>query len=437
MDAALDAATSALLSQGKALSIISDNLANSSTTGYKAVDTSFADLVTGETTTTTATTGGVSAAPQQDVGYQGLISGTNTSTNMAIDGNGMFVVADQATGQKSYYYTRDGNFTTDANGYLVENGYYLLGWPTDKNGTITASNESNVDALQPVNVSNYGSKAVATQNVSLAWNLPADATAGATYTESIELYDSLGAKQDVPVTFTKSSTVNEWNLTVGNPQDPATASTSGTVGGTTSYTVDFNTDGSLGGISYTDSSGATVNTTSATVTIAGWNDGADTATDGNIALNLGTVGKTNGLTQYSTGSASPAISITSTSQDGLPYGSLSSVSVAADGTVTGTYTNGQNVALYKVPVATFANENGLAPKSDNMYEDTSASGSYTLRIAGQGGSGSIDGSSLEGSTTDTSTEFTKMIKAQQAYSASTQIITADKAMFQSLITAVG
>jgi flagellar hook protein FlgE len=222
-------------------------------------------------------------------------------------------------------------------------------------------------------------------------------------------------------------------MTVADPTDASTGNQSGTVGGSTSYTVDFNSDGSLGSI--TDASGNTVS--AATVTISSWNDGANTTTDGSITLDLGTASGTDGLTQYASGETDPQISIENLSKDGVAYGTLSSVSVSSDGTVTAKYSNGQSMAIYKVAVATFQNVDGLAAKSDDVYQQTSASGNYALHVAGTDGAGVIDGSALEGSTTDTSTEFSKMIVAQQAYSAASQIISTDKSMFSSLMNAMG
>ena len=436
LDGALDAATSALQAQSKALSIISDNIANSSTTGYKAVDVSFSSLLAGASTTTSDTTGGVTASGQQNLYAQGLVSSTNTSTNMAINGNGLFVVSSgTASASTTYAYTRDGDFGTDSNGYLTENGYTLMGWPTDSTGAVSASDMNTTAGLQAINVDRYSSSAAPTTAVTAAANLPADATAGSSYTTSIEVYDSLGTAEEVPVTWTKGTVANEWTMSIGNPTDASTGASSGTIGGITSYTIDFNSDGTLGTISY-DSGGTATTVSAPTITVASWSDGANTTTDGSITLDLGTSGKSDGLTQYATGETDPTVNPTIT-KNGIAYGTLKSVSIGSDGTVSATYSNNQSVAIYKVAVATFANEDGLQAESNNVYEETSASGSYRLNIAGQDGAGSIEGSALEGSTTDTSSEFSQMIVAQQAYSAASSIITTDKDMFTALMNAVG
>lgn len=429
MSAALSAATSALLAQSKALSIISDNLANTSTTGYKALDTSFADLVTATSNSSATASGGVTATTVQNVYAQGTIGSTDVSTNMAINGDGLFVVSGTTDGSTGYAYTRDGGFTKDDEGYLTENGEYLMGWPTDSTGAVTASNTTSVAGLTAINVDEYSSYAKATENVTLQGNLPADATVGASFSSSLETYDSLGEEEDIPVTFTKTAS-NTWTLTLSNPTN-ASGDQSGTIGGTSSYTLSYNTDGSLASI--TDASGNSVS--SVTATVASFSDGASTDTP--ITVDIGKTGTISGLTQYTSGATTPSLTVSKTSQDGVAYGTLSSVSIATDGTVSATYSNGASVPIYKVAVATFTNENGLAAESGNLYTQTATSGAYTLHVAGQGGAGTIQGSSLEGSTADTTTEFSKMIQAQQAYSAASQIISTDRSMFQSLISAVG
>ena len=155
-----------------------------------------------------------------------------------------------------------------------------------------------------------------------------------------------------------------------------------------------------------------------------------------ITLNLGTVGKTDGLTQYASGETTPAVDTTSITSDGLAFGKLSSIAVGDNGIVNATYSNGQTIAIYKIPVATFTAPDGLQAKSDGLYAATAASGSAVVQTSGTNGAGTIYGSELESSTTDTNTEFSSMISAQQAYSAASQVITAVNKMFDTLISAV-
>jgi flagellar hook protein FlgE len=153
-------------------------------------------------------------------------------------------------------------------------------------------------------------------------------------------------------------------------------------------------------------------------------------------MNLGTVGKTDGLSQYASGATSPAVDVTSIASDGLAYGKLSSVAVGDNGTVNATYSNGQTIAIYKIPVATFTAPDQLQAKSDGLYAATAASGSAVVQTSGTNGAGTIYGSELESSTTDTNTEFSSMISAQQAYSAASQVITAVNKMFDTLISSM-
>lgn len=428
LSGAMNSAVSALNAQSYALSLISSNLANSSTVGYKTVDASFSDIVTQQSSLGTKyASGAVRATSVQNISTQGLLTSSSSATSMAISGSGFFPITDGIDGDQTYY-TRDGEFTVNDEGYLVNGDYYLVGWTTDSSGKITSANTNSVDALEPININRYSSSAAATTTASLEANLPADAEVGDTFDTSIDVYDSLGNTQALSVTWTKTGT-NEWSMTVNDPTNPSTGATTGTAGGTTSYTLTFNDDGTLGTI--TDSSGNTV--TEPTITISSWDDGAGASS---ISLDLGTSGKADGLTQYTTGDDDPQVSVESIDTDGVQYGSLTGVSIASDGTVTAVYSNGQELPIYKIPIVTFPAENNLEILSNGVYAQTTDSGNYTLHVAGEDGSGSISSYYLEESTTDTATEFSKMIVAQQAYSAASQVVTTVKDMYDSLLQAV-
>jgi flagellar hook protein FlgE len=219
-------------------------------------------------------------------------------------------------------------------------------------------------------------------------------------------------------------------MTLGDPTDPSdSTSTTGAIGGNTTYTVNFNSDGTLGSI--TDSSGATV--TDVTITVSSWTDGAASSS---VAMNVGTADEADGLTQYASGSDDPQVEISSTDRNGVAYGHLTGVTISADGTITAAYDNGQSLPIYKIAVATFPNTNGLEVKSDNVYQMTSDSGTYTLHAAGEGGAGKIDGASLEASNVSTADQLSLMIVAQQNYSAASQVISTCKTMFDDLISAI-
>lgn len=428
LSGAMNSAVSALNAQSTALSVISSNVANSSTVGYKAASTSFSSLVADSTGSASVNSyGGVSASVVQNIGVAGLLTSTSNATDLAISGSGFFPITDGVDGDVTYY-TRDGEFSVDDEGYLVNGDYYLVGWTTDGDGNVTTANTNSADALEPINLNRYNSTAAATTEVDLNANLPADAAVGDTFTTSLDVYDALGTAQSVPVTWTKAAE-NTWTMVLGDPTDPSTGAASGTIGGVTSYTVTFGGDGTLAGI--TDDAGTAVDDVA--ITVDSWNSGA---TSSDITLALGTVGSADGLTQYSSGDSDPQVDIDSITKDGVEYGTLSGVEITDDGTVVAKYSNGQELPIYKIPIATFANENGLTLGSGGVYEETRDSGDYTLHVAGSNGAGSIASYSVEGSTTDTTVEMSKMIVAQQAYSAASQLITTSKEMFDTLLQSV-
>jgi flagellar hook protein FlgE len=419
LTSAINSAISGLNAQSTALALVSNNLANTSTTGYKTTSASFSTLLAGSTGLgSVAASGGVRATAVSDVGAQGLLTSSTVSTNMAISGNGFFAVA-ASTDDNSVYYTRNGEFSVDSSGYLVNNGYYLLGWPTESDGSVVGNTTAN--GLEPIDVDKVATIAAATTTMSMVANLPADAEVGATFTSSVELYDSLGTAATSTITWTKTA-ANEW---VASFSDPSLASNSGsTIGTVTSgdIVVSFNENGTLAG----------TNPSPPSLTIANWTTGAATGT---ITLDMGNAGSATGLSQYASGSDRLTIDLV-TDQDGVAMGSLIGVAIGDDGTVSGVYDNGMTRAIYRIPVATFTNADGLSAMSGGIYQATTASGGATLRIAGTNGAGTIHGSQLELSTADTNTEFAKMMAAQQAYSGAAQIVSTAKSMFDTLISAV-
>lgn len=415
---ALSSAVSALSAQSQSIAMFSDNLANSSTYGYKTTYASFEELVTGSSSAGYSS-GGVMVNSRSDVSKQGLLVSSTTATNLAISGSGFFVVS-PSTSSKETYYTRNGAFSTDNDGYLVNSGYYLMGWRTDAEGNVVG-NES-ASTLTAVDTNIVTSTAAATTSTSIQANLPADAAVGDTFTSDMPVYDSLGTAHSVEITWTKTAT-NTWTASFGNPTlSSNTSTTTGTVT-SSAITVVFNSDGTL----------ASTSPSPPTLSISGWTTSAD---DSSISLDLGTVGKADGLTQYSTGTTSPTVDVTSIKSNGMVYGTLTGVSIGDDGVVSASYSNGQTIAIYKIPVATFTNANGLQAMTGGVYASTQSSGDSTLHEAGTGGAGDVKGGELESSTTDSSEEFSTMIAAQQAYSSSAQVITAVNKMFDTLLSAV-
>lgn len=418
LGSALSSAISALNAQSQTLSMISDNIANADTTGYKTTSAMFSSLVTASSSSTSYAAGGVTVSGRSNITQQGLLSATTNATDVAMQGRGFFAVSSAISGG-AVSYTRNGAFSVDNAGYLENSGFFLEGWRTDASGNIVGS--ASAGSLQPINTQAASTSGSATTKASIAANLPADAATGDTYTSSMTVYDSLGTANSIEITWSKTG-ANTWSASFA---DPTLASDASDVTGATSGGVDivFNGDGSL----------ASTSPSPPTISIAGWTDGA---ADSTITLGLGTPGKTDGLTQYASGATTPSIDVTSITPDGLPYGKLSSVSIGKDGLVNATYSNGQTIAIYRIAVATFADPTGLTANSNGIYTATVASGNATLQASGENGAGTIYGSELESSTTDTSGQFASMISAQQAYSAASQVISTVNKMYDTLISAM-
>ncbi|SCM71081.1 FlgE protein [uncultured Pleomorphomonas sp.] len=408
---AMNSAVSAMKAQSTALSIISNNLANISTTGYKASSTNFSSLLTSGSTSSAS--GGVTATKSQNILASGTLVSSSIATNLAVDGDGFFAVT---TGDGNIYYTRNGAFTIDDDtGYLTNNGYLLMGWPTDADGNVVGgTTQSNLEIIDTNNLSGY---AAATTKASLTGVLPADAEVGDSYTSELELYDSLGTAYTMGVTWTKTGE-NTWEMSFSS-----LTSGNGTVEAAPTDTIEitFNADGTLASPS------------TATLAISGLSDGSAAMS---IALGFGTAGASDGLSQYALDSSNTTVDIACTG-NGCAYGTLSGVTIDEDGTVYANYSNGMSLSLYKIPLATFANANGLIEMSNSVYALAgTSSGGATYHFAGSGGAGSIQSYRLEESTTDTNTEFSNMIAAQQAYSAASQVISTAKDMFDALLAAV-
>lgn len=422
LSSALSTAVSGLTAQSLALSTISKNIANASTTAYKTADVDFETLL--GASAGDSSVGGVTATAMTTMAQQGQISSTATGTNVAIDGSGFFVVSGSATASAAdHAFTRDGSFAKDGSGFLVNDaGYYLEGFPTDASGKVIAANTSDLSSLQPINLANIGGTAKATTTIGMTANLPANAAVGDAFTTSTTMVDSLGVSHTIGQTWTKSAE-NSWTLTLANPtltSDPSV--TSGTIS-PASVAVTFDANGVL----------ASTSPSPVSLSITGLTTGAANST---IALGLGTVGKTDGLTQLASSTTPLALGSPTFTQDGALQGQLTGVTIDGKGLVTASFDNGVKLPIYQIPIASFTNPDGLAAVGGAVYAQDTASGALSLNNPGVGGAGDLQASALEGSTTDIASEFNKMIVAQQAYSAASQVVTTVKSMFDTLTSAM-
>lgn len=430
---ALNVAVLGLQAQSASIGNISDNLANSETTGYKSIGTSFESLVT-QSDASNNNPGGVSATPKYQNDVQGTIATTSTVSNMAISGAGFFAVetaSQTATGSTELtgdvYYTRQGDFTMDKDGYLVNgSGFYLLGYTIDSATGLV--NSSSADAIQ---ISSLLDNPVDTSSVTYAANLPAGATAGA-YTSTastIQVYDALGNTHEMSLTWEKTGT-NAWTVNV-TVEDGLGSGTNYTA----SVDVTFNGTTNIGTIaSLATGAGYTVNASpDAGINFDLTFPGAGTQT---IDLSFGTLNAASGVTQYASTGSSDTVSVASFQQNGLSAGSYSSISINDSGVVSINYTNGSTRQIFQIPIVRFNSPNNLQRVSGGAYQATLASGVANFYLAGLNGAGKVNSSSLEASNVDIATEFTTLIQSQQIYSANAKVVTTVNQMLNTIEQAV-
>ena len=428
------------------MGIISDNISNVNTVGYKRTDAQFSTLVTRPTTATTYTPGGVQSLPRPLVDEQGLLQSSTSSTDLAIQGNGFFVVNEisNATATNGQYsFTRAGSFTTDKDGNLLNSaGLYLQGFRLSSTG-IAPTNLSDLTATTTVNVRGLTGSAEPTTAVGIRANLQSSQTINAAigtyapgvtatsmagggftpdFVRSVQIFDSKGGSRTVTFGFLKTATANQWNVEVyvepSSDVDPTAHPVAGQVA---AGLLQFDTDGSF---ELTGTNASFDGTTTTTITYAA----ALGLTPSVITIDLGTDEDIDGITQFDSASI-----LTSADVNGAVFGELASITVDAEGIVVANFDNGQSRNIYQIPLATFANPNGLQEQTGNTYLATDKSSNVNLQFATQGGAGSVASSSLEASTVDLATEFTDLIIVQTAFNSDARIITTADEMLQELV----
>ena len=389
-----------------ALNTIGNNLANLNTTAYKGQQTTFEDLFyqnigTSGSSDLLQTGVGTRVSGTQSNFAQGSLTTTSNSTDMALNGNGFFLV-ERGNAQSL---TRAGDFQLDAHGNLItaegENvmGYGASGGAVNRNGGLTA-------IQLPIGATEA---AQATGNIALSTSLDASAATGAVVTAPIALYDSLGVNHAGTVTYTKTSPTT-WDYSVALPSGAATGTPVNNTG-----TLTFDASGKL------VSPAANV----AGVSFPGMADGAEDLT---FNFNLYDSAGTPRVTQTAGTSATSA-----TSQDGFAAGAYQSFTVDGNGVISAAFSNGQTATVGQVAVATVANIDGLARGGSNDYVATQASGLVSVGTANSGGRGELEGEALEESNVDISAEFSNLIVAQRAFEANSKTVTTFDSVTQDAI----
>ncbi|MBV9537667.1 MAG: flagellar hook protein FlgE [Acidisphaera sp.] len=427
----MNTAISGLTAQSAAFSNISDNVANSQSAGYKGVDTNFEDFIT-TSTATQNDSGAVVALPSYTNNVQGTIATSSDPLAMAITGQGFFAVSEAiatsvATGQPTFsaqqYYTRAGDFSLDKNGYLVNSaGQYLNGWPVD-----ASTGQVNQNQLAPIQVTQSSYSPVATSEVTLSANLPATPAANAPVSSQVTVYDSLGTQHTITLNWTQNAQ-GDWTVGVQSPDDVASANrgTAEVKFGTQSANpVPDGTVGSIGNASGSvTTSGFAANGPATLSFTTNFGNGPQP-----ITLNLGSYGGSSGLTQF----AGTTYSLQGLTQNGVPPGSYSGVTTTSAGDIVVNYNNGQSRTIAQVPVVTFNSPDSLQRQNGQAFTATLNSGNPIAQNAGSNGAGGLVTGSVEGSNVDIATQFSKLIVAQQAYSANTKVVTTANDLLQQTI----
>lgn len=386
------------------LSVTANNIANSSTTGFKRSRAEFSELfaVSPQGVATLAAGNGVRVSDISQQFGQGNIDFTDNNLDLAISGPGFFTLSDSG----SLAYTRAGAFKTDAAGYVVNSqGQRLQVYPPITGGGF------NTGSLADLRMITSESAPSATSNVEMLMNLPSDATVPANATfdpadptsfnraTSLTVYDSLGAAHTGTMYFIKTANPGEWasrfyidGTAVGGPQNLAF-----------------------------DNLGAMTTPVSGQIAFPAYTP-ATGAAPMNVTLDF------SGATQYGS-----TFSVSNITQDGYTTGRLIGMDIDKTGVVQARFTNGRSIQLGQVALSTFSNPNGLQQLADTSWAETFSSGQALRGQAGNSGVGLIQSGALEASNVDITTQLVNMITAQRNFQANAQMISTSDSITQTII----
>jgi flagellar hook protein FlgE len=402
------------------VNVVGNNLANLNTTGYKASTVAFADIVAqslGLGTSQTSAGLGVQATAVQNF-TQGAIQTTNGAFDAAIQGDGFFIAKDPSG---LVNYTRAGNFQVDANGNLItQAGQNVQGWVAIKGVLNTNGAIGNI-----VIPSGALRQPTATTTMSINMNLDAAAVVGspeASFSSPIQVVDSLGTTHVLTMNFTKTA-ANTWGYTVTIPGADVSAGTAGTpytLPGA-SGTLTFDNKGNL----LTPAPPPPATNGIVPIAVAGLTDGA-----ADLAINwtLYTPTGQQDITQYAQPSATA-----SDQQDGLVAAGLVHVTMTNGGEIIAQYSNGQQSNIAQIAIASISNPDTLVSEGQNNFQIGPGTAPPAVGVPQTGGRGQVLGGSLESSTVDIATEFTRLIVFQRSYEANAKVITTTDTLTQDTI----
>jgi len=421
MFTSFSSALSALSADSTAIDVVGNNLANMNTPGFKTSAVCFRDLVTqslgaglGETQVGFGT--GTPLTVRQFT--QGAIQSSAGLLDASIQGDGFFVVQDPSG---NTLYTRAGNFQTDKSGNLLtDTGMKVQGWTTLNSATGQVDTNGPIgNIVVPVGSLN---PPTATSQITADLNLNSSATADATsdFTTPITVYDSLGTSHVLSLNFEKTG-ANQWSYQVSIPGNEVNGGTAGTpfqISGA-SGTLTFDTNGQL-----TDpAAGSPI-----AFSVTGLADGAS---DMNVSWNPYTSAGAGRISQFGQPSAYSA-----TSQNGSPAAQLDHVGLADGGKILAEYTDGSQVVVGQVALASIRNPDTLIAAGNNNFNLSSLTANPAIGVPGTGGRGTIVGGSIEASTVDIASEFTNLIVYQRAYEANGKVVTTADTLSQDTINLI-
>ena len=434
---AITAADSGITANQTWIDNMAANIANANTIGYKSTQVQFEDLVSQQLQGASAPQANGAGANPVEIGSgvtigasamnlsEGSLEQTGVPTDVAIKGDGYLVVSQ--AGQQMY--TRNGSLTLDANGNLAtQTGGLIQGWQANSNGVIN-SNAPLTGVKIPTGETIAPNP---TTSFTVGGNLPEWSGIGTApvQTSTLNAYDSQGTAIPVTLTFTGvSGTANAW--TVAGTVTSPTGTTDNLWSTTNPPVVTFN---------------AASGQISAVTIPAGGTGTSTTNTDGSISLgvgampagftfpsgdtwafNLPAVGSASALTEFA-GQSTFAIS----HQNGYASGTLNAYSIGADGTITGSFSNGATLNLGQIALASFSNPAGLLDQGFGAFVVSPNSGQAQVGTANTGGRGSLLGGQLEQSNVNLDTELTNLIQAQVAYDANTKPLNTEQQVLTTL-----
>jgi flagellar hook protein FlgE len=420
---AMNAGVSGLSAEGDTLSIVGDNIANTNTIGFKRSRATFENVLGGAIGAPDNNGGGVRLGRTQQIFAQGALINTGQATDVALSGDGFFVVSGTIAGVKGNFYTRAGQFTVRNDGVVANpQGLAIQGYSARADGTF----DSTVGSIK-LSTAQLPPKLTSTLKITAnldssaatpttAWD-PQNPGAGSNLSTSMTVYDSLGAAHAVDVYFRKAGN-GAWDVHALAKGSELAAGPAGQNVEIATGQVTFNGSGALQDVQWSLNGSAS---------FAGAAPNQPLTFDFGTPIAAGGTGL-GGTTQFGSASA-----VSAQSQDGYGSGDLAGVKIDANGIVSGVYSNGQTVSAGKIAIAKFSSNEGLGRAGQNLWVASRESGEAAIGAAGEGGRGAVVAGSLEQSNVDIAEQFVDLISHQRAFQANSKTITTADQMLQELM----